>query len=288
MAAPAAGAGVGRLDRQVGAALQSPGADGMDEMAWQMRLIMDAARDGVTNMAVDEALLHSAADGAWAATLRLYRWDCPTLSVGYFQALAEVDAQPPAVRGLPVVRRITGGGAIAHADELTYCLVMPARAATDGPEGPATDPAGLYEWMHLAIAEGVESLAGAERLASGPPPQADGGGRGGPFWCFQRRSRHDLVVGGAKIAGSAQRRTARAVLQHGSVMLGRGVAAQPSGSLSELLGRPVSFEEVANALCGALRGRGVHLKGGELTQAEQEALPPLCRKHASPEWLARR
>ena len=48
------------------------------------RLILDAPAAGPWNMAVDEALLHSAADTG-RLTLRIYAWAEPTLSLGYFQ-----------------------------------------------------------------------------------------------------------------------------------------------------------------------------------------------------------
>src|SRR5262249_35711609 len=71
--------------------------------------------DGATQVADDEALLESAAATGRPA-LRFYTWDPPTLSLGYFQPFA--DRLP----GLPVVRRMTGGGAIVHHHELTYAL----------------------------------------------------------------------------------------------------------------------------------------------------------------------
>ncbi|MEM6330787.1 MAG: lipoate--protein ligase family protein, partial [Planctomycetota bacterium] len=87
------------------------------------RLIVDPPQPGARNMAVDEALLDAAAAGA-GATLRLYRWSSPTLSLGYFQPLA-ARAAHPASAGCPCVRRHSGGGAIVHDHELTYSLAVP-------------------------------------------------------------------------------------------------------------------------------------------------------------------
>src|SRR5882724_9809402 len=96
-----------------------------------LRLIIDPPAHGAWNMAVDEALLESAAvDGI--ATLRLYQWSEPTLSLGYFQPAADRQTHP-ASRECPLVRRASGGGAILHDRELTYSLAIPeksARAAT--------------------------------------------------------------------------------------------------------------------------------------------------------------
>src|SRR5688500_2618026 len=105
-----------------------------------VRLINDPPAPGAWNMAVDEALLESAAERG-IATLRLYRWSEPTLSLGYFQAAGD-RIQHPASLGCPMVRRASGGGAIIHDSELTYSLAIPqpdvrAHAATD-----------LYEAVH--------------------------------------------------------------------------------------------------------------------------------------------
>jgi len=82
-----------------------------------LRILSPLEADGTVQMAFDEALLETAGN----PTLRLYTWDPPTVSLGYFQAHDPIVAQLP--RGMPVVRRITGGGAIWHQHEVTYCLV---------------------------------------------------------------------------------------------------------------------------------------------------------------------
>src|SRR5688572_3671775 len=86
------------------------------------RLIIDPPARGAWNMAVDELLLEEACRGARA--LRLYQWSEATLSLGYFQAAAE-RTEHTASRDCPLVRRASGGGAIVHHRELTYCLAMP-------------------------------------------------------------------------------------------------------------------------------------------------------------------
>src|SRR5690242_1143259 len=88
----------------------------------EIRLILDPPAPGSWNMAVDEALLETAAD-AGIATLRFYQWNEPTLSLGYFQAAAERN-QHSMSSGCPLVRRASGGGAILHDRELTYSIAM--------------------------------------------------------------------------------------------------------------------------------------------------------------------
>ena len=83
--------------------------------------------DGPANMALDEAMLEEAARGD-AAYLRFYGWTVPTLSLGYFQRMADVRADPRWA-GVPIVRRPTGGGAIWHHHELTYAIAVPPHVA---------------------------------------------------------------------------------------------------------------------------------------------------------------
>ena len=94
----------------------------MSDPSRVLRVIVDPPADGAWNMAVDEALLLS--DERTGLTIRFYQWEEPTLSLGYFQSLAEREQHPPSV-DCPMVRRASGGGAILHDRELTYSMVAP-------------------------------------------------------------------------------------------------------------------------------------------------------------------
>ena len=85
--------------------------------------LIDVARDGIENMALDQYALEWSAEHR-CALLRVYRWSEPTLSLGYFQSFGDRRLEP-AVMDLPVVRRATGGGAIVHHHEWTYCIALP-------------------------------------------------------------------------------------------------------------------------------------------------------------------
>jgi len=72
------------------------------------------------NMAIDEALIQFVGRGEIAPTLRFYSWEPRGLSVGHFQrATRDIDRKRIAELGIPIVRRMTGGRAVLHADELT-------------------------------------------------------------------------------------------------------------------------------------------------------------------------
>lgn len=187
------------------------------------RLLVDLPDVGAWNMAVDEVLL------AWAQRTggccwRFYRWKEATLSLGYFQAYDD-RGQHASSRHCPIVRRASGGGAILHDRELTYSCVWP--------EGHrlAAGRLGLYEAVHTSL---IGLWAGMGIQASLWGRTVDEKVGKPPFLCFQRRSPGDVVVGGAKVAGSAQRRLRGAVLQHGSILLARSPAAPELDGLTEL------------------------------------------------------
>jgi lipoyl(octanoyl) transferase len=181
--------------------------------------------DGPANMALDEAILEAVGRGEVAAALRVYGWSVPTLSLGYFQRMAEVRADARWSE-VPIVRRLTGGGAIWHHHEVTYAIVVP-----EGHE-LARPSVRLYRAVHGAISGGLVGLGiGAVRLGEVFSPGDCGRSR--PLLCFTDRSPEDIVCEGTKIVGSAQRRRWGAVLQHGSVLLARSSRTPELGGLSD-------------------------------------------------------
>lgn len=177
-----------------------------------LRVVHDGAGEPAWNMAVDEALLELAA----APTLRLYGWQPHAVSLGWFQRLADF-ADLPA--DTCVVRRLTGGGAIHHGDELTFALAVDADLLPDDlPTG--------YALVHDAAIAALAAIGvAAHRLAAGPGPSARPSAR----WCFAEPGAGDVLAAGNKLLGSAQRRIARTrdgrptrrVLHHGSLVLER-------------------------------------------------------------------
>jgi lipoate-protein ligase A len=171
-----------------------------------------AEADGPTNMALDEALLEAVMADRSAAQLRTYGWTVPTLSLGYFQHIADAKTDPR-WRSVPIVRRPTGGGAIWHHHELTYALALPA-------EHPlARRSEDLYHTVHAALARVLRERGLAVERRGAESSRKIEGSR--PFLCFTDRDAEDIVTSGRKIVGSAQRRRSGVVLQHGSMMLVR-------------------------------------------------------------------
>lgn len=196
----------------------------MRPMNGVLHVFRDPPLDGPTNMARDEHLLHALR--LRPAALRLYGWSEPTISLGYFQPFEQFTQLAPPLHSLAVVRRCTGGGAILHDRELTYCLVLSAAAAL-----ACRPPVELYRavhacWRDALASSGVETSLAPDSLPLPTP-------RSGPFFCFERPGQTDLLLAGDKLLGSAQRRGADGVMQHGSLILGRRFAAHPGAHLSD-------------------------------------------------------
>ena len=172
---------------------------------------------GVFNMSMDAALLQLAAERE-RSVVRIYQWSGPTVTLGYFQGSGPAVESP--FPGIPVVRRLSGGGAILHDQEVTYSLVLPV-------SHPArSDPSAVYQTVHRAIIKllsnaGVPCQLRSEFDAmSSNQAVSNNGIAVEPFLCFLRKNANDIVhASGNKIVGSAQRRRKGVTLQHGSVIL---------------------------------------------------------------------
>jgi lipoate-protein ligase A len=217
------------------------------------------------NMAVDEVLLL----GAEARpTLRLYAWDPAALSIGWFQRAEEAPAL-----GLPLVRRLTGGGAVVHRDELTYAVAAPIAFFGEGAGVKAS-----YARIHRAIGEALAAVGAVPDAPAAAPAGAPA--RGGAFLCYDRRSDLDIRAGGRKLVGSAQRRRGRTILQHGSIPLGAAPNAPDGTTASLAAGRPIAYHEMACAVARAFaRALDLDLAAAPLAAAERDHARALARRY---------
>ena len=174
-------------------------------------------RAGVFNMERDEALargLQSQGDGGVQA-LRLYGWEPPAISLGHHQDASTIDQERLARDGMELVRRPTGGRAILHHDELTYCVVM-----LSGRRSILQ----VYNAISEALVKGL-ALYGVEvSLQKSQPDLAAAYRDQSSIPCFTSSARYEIEWEGRKLVGSAQRRYADGerdvVLQHGSILCG--------------------------------------------------------------------
>jgi lipoate-protein ligase A len=241
-------------------------------------------------MAADEALSHLA-EQTGQVLMRLYGWHPATVSLGSFQGLATAH-RVSLLGGWPLVRRPSGGGAIVHGTDVTYGLAVP----TDHPLSRRAED--LYAAVHSALVAELRERGLNAKLATADPTRAE------EFFCFSRRSFGDVVVGQPdgsadagdnKVLGSAQRRLAGVVLQHGSLLLQRHPLMSGAGShpgLADLAGVDQAATDpmvrgwlvrLATSLGGDLREQV-----GPSWKSHNFDVGSRATRYASQDWLSRR
>jgi lipoyl(octanoyl) transferase len=161
------------------------------------RLLVHGSASPARNMAIDEALLREVRE----PVLRIYEWNVPAVSLGYFQPAAL------APEGRPFVRRYTGGGLVDHAHDVTYTIVLPR----------------AHPWMELSMPEsychihrGVQNALAACGIESELTPSTHAVESEA---CFAKPVKFDLIANNRKLSGAAQRRTREGLLHQGSILL---------------------------------------------------------------------
>lgn len=254
------------------------------------RLLETASCSPFRNMAVDEALFEGYRVRP-EPVLRIYGWKPAAFSIGYSQdAGAVLDVPASKEAGIPFVRRITGGGIIYHADEVTYCLVC-----SDTDIGV---PSSIKEGYRILCSFLLETY---RRMGLTPSFAVDAGRKESArsTFCFSSFEDYDIVVDGRKIGGNAQKRRRNLVLQHGSIPLSLDIAAisryvkeplaqagRKSASLADLVGAPVAFEALARILKDSFSSVfSAHLAADGLNAQEAEAAERLQRqKYGTDAW----
>lgn len=165
--------------------------------------------DAAVNMALDESLLNWHSEGSIPPTLRFYGWAKPSLSVGRFQEVDTViDFNALQKYGCQFVRRLTGGSAVLHDDELTYSLVL----SEQHPSIPKS-VRDAYYILSKGVLEGYHNL-GIQADYAIPEKSIE---KGRTTVCFEEPAYYEMVVNGKKISGNAQTRIKNVLLQHGSI-----------------------------------------------------------------------
>ncbi|MEW6357545.1 MAG: biotin/lipoate A/B protein ligase family protein [Planctomycetota bacterium] len=258
-------------------------------MKW--RLFIEERGAPAWNMAVDEAILTCFDPASDMPTLRMYGWSPAAVSIGYFQP-----ARSAGSRDYPLFRRITGGGAICHDGDFTYSVVV-------GRVHPIAKPS-LYNAIHEAMSNALHQMnvdakprwvTKREDMPINLNGEAAGNARqiresAPPFLCSGREAEADLLVGGKKILGSAQRRSRQAVLQHGSMPIKDLTYDGRMTSVCREAKREVEFGDVAAAVRISFESVfGVTFEEGRLSEEERDLADGLAKeKYGEAKWNYRR
>lgn len=236
----------------------------MSHVDWHMNI--DGLQTAEFNMAEDSAMLARCEQGLIPPTMRVYGWSEPSISLGYSQnAEAELDMERCRELAIPVVRRPTGGRALLHYNELTYAVVAPVTLAPFNQGLKATFQA-ISEALVLSLKGlGIQSDINTSKQRSDMVRSPA---------CFASLNHCEITVDGKKLVGSAQKRTSKAFLQHGSLVIEsdhnlftsllrfdderqrietRQRLLDATTNLNRVCGRELTFEEICNALWGGFR-----------------------------------
>lgn len=252
-------------------------------------------------MALDESVLEGIQSGNTPPTLRLFSWEPACLSLGQAQPFLDVDVPRLGERGWDVVRRLTGGRAILHTDELTYSVI--ARSSEPRLAGSVLES---YNRLAGALLAAVRSLGLVVEMTQHKKENANGTN---PV-CFEVPSTYEITVNGKKLIGSAQARRKAGVLQHGSLPLegdlsricqalsfsdeaAREHAASRlllhATTVESALGHKADWQAAAQAFVkGFESALDLHLEPGELTEKESLRTDELVKeKYGHDSWSRR-
>lgn len=173
-------------------------------------MILDGKGDGYYNMAKDEAIfnLYRAKK---VPTLRVYGWSKPFVSLGYFQKVNEVlNHQACREQGISFVRRITGGAAILHQEELTYSLVLSSKDLEL--KGGVKES---YRILTSFIINFYKDLG----LNASYAGEVNKNIVEDTNFCYASFEYFDILIEGKKVGGNAQKRRKDLIFQQGSIPL---------------------------------------------------------------------
>jgi len=249
------------------------------------RLIDYQVCDPFYNMACDEAIFDAFCGGWSPPTVRFYGWSRPAISLGYLQpAEGRLDPAVCASRGVDIVRRPTGGRAVAHGGDLTFSITLDSRTV-EGGGGIASSYRKTGEAVAIALCSlGIDARFCRSRSAPKIVRET--------VSCFDLCLENEVSVCGKKILGCAQLRRGNALMQQNSLAV-----ASPPEQLLEILGvrkaaaigQVASVEDMAGLIRESIeRVFGVAVSPGELSDREKQAATRLESRYRSDQWNSRR
>ena len=283
-------------------------------------MVCSGGNDAFFNMGLDEVFLLSCQDENSSPILRLYQWNPPGISLGYFQSIGKtIDVRKCQQNGIDFVRRITGGRAVLHENELTYSIC----ASEKYYDKLGKNVNETYQKISFAFIEGLKILnikadwvkphlssdsVTHTRLPSLPDGRQAGVGQDSLTVsppCFSSFSRYEITVLGKKLIGSAQRRFKNSFIQHGSLLLGKGnfdlssflpfsnkidkrgkVFLEKSTNIEDILKQKVELKKIIETIkTGFERFFEIELIEKEITREEKKQTLELKeKKYSSKKW----
>ena len=182
-------------------------------------------------MRIDSDLLDSAIENKLDYPIfRLYAWKPACVSLGRNQKDDFLDRSFLKENNIDVVRRLTGGRALLHADEITYSFICPTLYLKNGEHVVSS-----YKEISRILIGKFKTIGIDLDFGSNKPIKT------GFDYCMLISTGADLCYHGKKLIGSAQCRKQGYILQHGSILYDYDKAL-----LEKIFKEPVSTDEITS------------------------------------------
>jgi lipoate-protein ligase A len=252
-------------------------------------------------MAIDEAIFTSCQQKKSPPTIRIYGWNPPAVSLGYFQkAENAVDLDACRRCGVDVVRRLSGGRAVLHYHELTYSVIC-----REGISPLGSSVLETYKTISECLISTLEGLSLQVQWVASRDKHTGAQEKDKTASCFSSPSWYEITVEGKKICGSAQKRGDGVLLQHGSLLidydpelLGEVLLSRKSEeeflteirssttAINQHLAQKIDFDQLKELVLNSFEDQlQISLIPGELSDYESQLKDHFLKeKYSTDEW----
>ncbi len=196
-----------------------------------MKIIPYETRTGKENMQIDSDLLDFAIKNELKEPIfRLYGWKPACVSLGRNQKDDFLDYELLKSKNIDVVRRLTGGRALLHDNEITYSFICPESFLQNGSHIVSS-----YKEISQILIDKFKKLGIDLDFGTSKPIKT------GFDYCMLISTGADLCYKEKKLIGSAQCRSHGYILQHGSILYD-----YDKNLLEEIFKEKVSTDEITS------------------------------------------
>ena len=196
-----------------------------------MKFIPYEVKTGAENMKTDSDLLDFAVQNKLDYPIfRLYGWHPACISLGRNQQDAFIDKKFLKDTGIDLVKRLTGGRALLHDNEITYSYICPVSCLKHGENVRQS-----YVEISRILIDGFAKLGIELDFGASKPVNTKFD------YCMLISTGADLCYKGKKLIGSAQCRKEGYILQHGSILYDYDAAL-----LEKIFNEPVSTDTITS------------------------------------------
>lgn len=178
------------------------------------KLLDSGTQSAQNNMDLDAELLEKMQPND-PPLIHFYDWEGDSGTYGYFLKPEEfLDLEKAQKWGLSLARRPTGGGIVFHVSDLAFSVLVPA-----GFPSYSLSTLDNYNFINNRVKKAVKKFLDQTQALSLLPQEPEPLDAPSARFCMAKPTIYDVMIGGKKIAGAAQRRRKQGYLHQGSISL---------------------------------------------------------------------